>query len=77
MEIVFYCWLYSLKVKVLVSQLCPTLCNLMVCSLPGFSVQGVLQARKLEWVAIPFPRGSSQPRDRTLVSSTAGRFFTI
>ena len=61
----------------LVSQLCPTLCNLMVCSLPGFSVQGVLQARKLEWVAISSSRGSSQPRGWTLVSHTAGRFFTI
>ena len=43
----------------LVSQLCPTICNLMVCSLPGFSGQGVLQARKLEWVAIPFSRAWS------------------
>ena len=43
----------------LVSQLCPTICNLMVCSLPGFSGQGVLQAIKLEWVAIPFSRAWS------------------
>ena len=49
----------------------------MVCSLPGFSVQGVLQARKLEWVAISSSRASSQPRGWTLVSHTAGRFFTI
>ena len=40
-------------------QLCPTLCNPMDCSLPGSSVQGILQARILEWVAMPFSRGSS------------------
>ena len=44
---------------------------------PGFSVHGILQARILEWLAIPFSRGSSQPRDGTLVSCIAGRFFTI
>ena len=38
---------------------------------------GFLQARILEWVAIPFSRGSSQPRDQTRVSRFAGRFFTI
>ena len=46
-------------VCVLVTQLCPTLCDPMDCSLSGFSVHGILQARILEWVAIPFPRGSS------------------
>ena len=46
-------------------------------SLPGSSVHGILQARILEWVAIPFSRGSSQPRDQTLVSCIAGRFFTV
>ena len=45
-------------------------------SLPGFSVHGILQARILEWVAIPFSRGSSQPSDRTQVSRIAGGFFT-
>ena len=45
--------------KVLVTQLCPTLCNPMDCSLPGSSVHGILQARILERVAIPFSRGSS------------------
>ena len=45
--------------------------------LPGSSVHGILQARILEWVAISFPRGSSQPRDRIQVSLIAGRFFTI
>ena len=41
-----------------------------------YTVHGILQARILEWVAFPFFRGSSQPRDRTQVSCTAGRFFT-
>ena len=49
----------------------------MDCSPPGSSVHGLLQARILDWVAIPFFRGSSQPRDRTWVSCTAGRFFTV
>ena len=46
-------------------------------SLPGFSVLGISQARVLEWVAIPFSRGSSQPKDQPQVSCIAGRFFTI
>ena len=49
----------------LVAQSCPTLCNPMDCSLPGSSVHRILQARILEWVAMPSSRGSSQPRDRT------------
>ena len=53
---------------VLVAQLCPALCNPMDCSLPGSSVYTIVQARILEWVAIFFSRGSSQPRDRTWVS---------
>ena len=48
----------------------------MDCSPPGSSVHAIFQARILEWVAISFSRGSSQPRDRTRVSCTAGRFFT-
>ena len=52
------------------------LCDSMDCSPPSSSVHGILQARSLEWVAIPFSRGSSWPRDRTWVSCTAGRFFT-
>ena len=64
-------------VKVLVAQLCPTLCNPMGCHTPGSSVNGILQIRILEWVAVPFSRGSSQFRDQTQVSSTADRFFTI
>ena len=46
-------------------------------ALRSLSVYGVFQARVLEWVAISVSRGSSQPRDRTLVSRTAGRLFTI
>ena len=59
-----------------VAQSCPTLCDPMDCSLPG-SVHGILQARILEWVAISFSRGSSQPRDWTQVSHIAGRCFTV
>ena len=44
---------------------------------PGSSVHGILQARTLVWVASPFSRGSSWSRDRTRVSCTAGRFFTV
>ena len=60
-----------------VVQLCPTLCDPTDCSPPGSSVQGILQARIVEWVAIPFSRGSSWPRDWTWVSCMAGRLFTI
>ena len=48
---------------VLVAQSCLTLCDPMACSLPDFSVCGILQARILKWVAIPFSRGSSRPKD--------------
>ena len=65
------------KVKVLVAQLCQTLCNPIDCSPLGVSVHGVLQARILEWVAISFSRGSSWPRDRTQVSCIIGRIFTV
>ena len=47
------------------------------CSLPDSSVYGISQARILEWVTISFSKESSLPRDRTYVSSLAGRFFTI
>ena len=60
---------------VLVAQSRPTLCNPMDCSPPGSSVHGILQARILEWIAIPFSRGSSGPRNWTGVSYVAGRFF--
>ena len=42
-----------------VAQLCPTLCDSIDCSLPGSSVHVIFQARILEWIAIPYPRGSS------------------
>ena len=48
----------------------------MDCSPPGSPVHGILQTRILEWVAVPFSRGSSQPRDQIHVSSIAGRFLT-
>ena len=63
--------------SVLVIQSCPTLGNPMDCNPPGSSVYGILQARIREWVAIPFSRGSFQPRDQTQVSSVADRFFTV
>ena len=59
-----------------VTQSCPTLCNPMDCRLPGSSVHGIFQARVLEWVAFPFSRRSSQPRDRTWVSCIVGSFTT-
>ena len=59
------------KWKVNVAQSCPTLCNPM-----DYTVHGILQAKILEWVAVPFSKGSSQPRDQTQVSRIAGRFFT-
>ena len=58
-------------VKVKVAQLCLTLCDPV-----DYTVHGILQARILEWGAIPFSRGSSQPRDQIQVSYTAGSFFT-
>ena len=57
-----------MKVKVI--QLCPLLCNPM-----DSTVHGILQDRILQWVAVPFSRRSSQPRDGTHVSHIAGRFF--
>ena len=60
-------WIVSVKA----SQLCWILCDPI-----DYRVHGILQARILEWVAIPFSRGSSQPRDWTQVSCTAGRYFT-
>ena len=57
--------------EVKVAQLCLTLCNPM-----DYTIHGILQARILKWVAFPFSRGSSQPRDRTQVTHVAGGFFT-
>ena len=58
-------------------QSCPTLCDPKGCNLLGSSVHGILQAGILEWVAMPFSRGPSPPRDRTQVSFTAGGFFIV
>ena len=57
--------------KMKVSQSCLTLCGPM-----NYTVHGILQVRILEWVAFPFSRGSSQPRDQTQVSHISGGFFT-
>ena len=65
------------KVESLVAQSCPTLCDPVDYSLPGSSIYGILQARILEWIAVPLSRASSWPRDWTQVSCIAGRFFTI
>ena len=54
-----------------VAQLFPTLCDPMDCSLLGSSIHGIFQARILEWVAISFSRGSSQPKHQTQLSHTA------
>ena len=59
-----------------IAQSCPTLWEPMDYSLPGSSAPGILQARILEWIAMPFSRRSSQPRDQTWVSCIAGGFFT-
>ena len=59
------------EVCVKVTQSCPTLCDPM-----DYTIHGILQARILEWVAFPFSRESSQPRDRTQVYRIIGRFFT-
>ena len=61
----------SLKMKVKVTQSCPTLCDPM-----DYTVHEILQARMLEWVAVPFSGGSSQSRYQTQVSHIAGGFFT-
>ena len=58
--------------KVKVAQSCPTLCDSM-----GYTVHGSLQARILEWIVVPFSRGSSQPRDQTQFSHIAGRFSAL
>ena len=60
-------------------QLCPILCDLTDCSPPGSSVHGILQARILEWVAMPFSKGSFQLRNQTHISYVpciGGSFFT-
>ena len=61
----------------LVDQSTPTLCQPVDCSPPGSSVHAILQAKIVEWVALPFSRGSPWPKDQTQVSRIAGRLFTI
>ena len=63
---------FKSKVKGLVTQPCPTLCNPVDCSPPGSSVHGDSPGKNMECVAMPSSRGSSQPRDRTQVSCIAG-----
>ena len=90
LALVFLCFNYTWRTKLsffffffkrerllCYAQLCRTLCNPMGCSPPGFSVHGTSQARILDRVAISFSRGSSQPRDRTLVCcvSCTGRWI--
>ena len=58
-------------VKVRIAQSCLTLCDPM-----DYTIHGILQAIRLEWVAFPFSRGSSQPKDQTQISHNAGGFFT-
>ena len=65
------------EMKVLVAQLCPTLCDPMDCSPPGSSVHGILQVRILKWIVISSSRESSRPRNRTQVSCITGRVCTI
>ena len=66
-----------LRVLVLVVQLCLTLCDPVDGSPPGSSVHGILQARGLERVAIPFSRRSSPPRNQIQVSCIVGRLSTV
>ena len=73
------------KLRQLLNVLCAVLSHSIVsdslrpmdCSMPGASVHGIIQARILEWVAMPFFRRSSQPRDWTQVSCIVGGFFTV
>ena len=68
---------YAEYVCMKLTQLCLTLSNPMDCSPQGFSVYGILQARILEWVAIPFSRGSSWPRGRSQVPHIAGILYHL
>ena len=65
------------KMKILVTQSCPVLCDSMDRSLPGFSVHGIIQARILEWVVTPFSRRSSWSRDQTESPALQVDSFTI
>ena len=73
-------WLYPLNYRESereVTESCPTLCHPMDCSPPGSSAHGILQARILEWAAVSFSRRFPRPRDRTRVSCTVVRRFTV
>ena len=75
---VLICKPLKVKSESEVTQSCPTLCDPVDCSLPGFSIHGILQARILEWVTISFSRGSFWPRDWTCISCIfcTGRWFS-
>ena len=73
LECYFFLWVLNRAKWSAVTWSCPTLCDSMNCSLPGSSVHGIFQAIVLEWIAIPFSRGSSRPRDWTQVD----RCFTV
>ena len=80
LSLYIYICIYICAVHAKSLQLCPTLCDPLDYSLPGSSVHGILQARILEWVAVPSSRGSSQFRDRTRIFCgfyIAGRFLTV
>ena len=64
-------------IKKCVAQSCLILCDPVDYGPPGSSVRGILQARILEWEAIPSSKGSSHPRNQTWVSCTVGRFFSV
>ena len=70
-------WEFGVFIESEVAQSCLAVCSPMDCSRPGSSIRGILQARRLEWGAISFSRGSSRPRDRTWVSCIIGRRFII
>ena len=70
--------LFSPSYFLLVSEVKVTQsCEPMDHSLPGSSIHGILQARILDWVAVPFSRGSSQPRDGTQISHIAGGLLSV
>ena len=76
-EHLFMCLLITcVSLKVKVAQSCLTVWDPMDWGLPGSSVHGIIQARILEWVCVPFSRESPQPREWTQASLTAGKFFT-
>ena len=77
MNLIYGDFVENYIVCVLVTQSCLTLCDLTYCSLPDSSFHGILWARILEWIAVPFSRGSSWPRDWAWISCIACGFFII